>query len=73
MRHHHLIKNINISLFSVLVMSFDAVVGFYQVFKELIKIFNKNFRETSNFLAMDHNKQNEAKTKRKQPTIGFSP
>ena len=38
MRHHHSIKNINIGIFSFLVMSFDAVVGFYQAFKELIKI-----------------------------------
>ena len=45
MRHHHSIKNINIGIFSFLVMSFDAVVGFYQAFKELIKIFKQNFRE----------------------------
>ena len=45
MRHHHSIKNINIGIFSFLVMSFNAVVGFYQAFKELIKIFKQNFRE----------------------------
>ena len=45
MRHHHSIKDIDIGIFYFLVTSFNAVVGFYQAFKELTKIFKQNFRE----------------------------
>ena len=52
MRHHHSIKNINIGIFSF-VMSFDAVVGFYQAFKGLIKSLHKISKKTGDFLTMD--------------------
>ena len=48
-------------------------LDFTRPVKNWPKSLNKISGKTSDFKAMDHNKQNEAKTNRKRPTIGVFP